>query len=78
VLCKLFATFTSEKVTDFIHLIFATTIDLYQMTDLSDMQQEVLEYPEFEHLKINFITSYKQAVEYTLAGLLKWFLINCR
>ena len=70
-LCRLFPTLTPEKARDFLNMQFAAAIGLFQMTDLSDLQKEVLGYPEFEHLKVNFAPAYTQAVEYILAGILR-------
>lgn len=69
-LCRLFPLLTSEKATKFLNLQLTVAIGLYQMTNLSDIQQEVLEYPEFVDLKIDFSSYFQDAVEYLLKGLL--------
>jgi hypothetical protein len=43
---------------------------LYAMTNISDVQQQVLDDPEFEHFRLDFTVSFQDAVEYLLQGVL--------
>ena len=44
-LCGLFPSLTLQKVAEFLNLQLAAAIGLYQMTNLSEVQRIVLEYP---------------------------------
>lgn len=68
-LCKTFCALTPAKVGEFVELQMATAIGLYQITNLSDVQEKVLEYPEFRHMKADFKGCLQKAVEYFLQGL---------
>jgi TetR/AcrR family transcriptional regulator len=70
VLCSLFPKLTIEKAANFLELQIAAAIGLFQMTDLSEMQQQILEDPEFAVLKLDFAISFQEAVEYLLNGKL--------
>lgn len=69
-LCRLFPKLTLEKVAEFLNLQLAAAIGLSQMTNLSEVQRIVLEYPEFEHFKIDFKVYFQKTVELLLQGLL--------
>jgi AcrR family transcriptional regulator len=69
-LCKIFPTLTPEKVGEFLELQLAAAIGLYQITNLSEIQRKVLEYPEFRHMKVDFNDYLKKAVEYLLREIL--------
>ncbi|MDH4219370.1 MAG: TetR family transcriptional regulator [Candidatus Aminicenantes bacterium] len=69
-LCGLFPLLTLEKVAEFLNLQLAAAIGLYQMTNLSEVQRIVLEYPEFEHFKLDFKVYFQKTVEHLLQGLL--------
>jgi AcrR family transcriptional regulator len=64
------AGFTSEKIMEFINLQAITGIGLYQMTDMSENQKNILELPEFAHFKVDFKQKYIQSIKYILEGLL--------
>ena len=68
-LCRTFGALTPEKVGEFVELQMATAIGLYQITNLSEVQEKVLEYPEFRHMKADFKGCLQKAVEYFLQGL---------
>ena len=70
-LCKMFPNLTQEKAEMFLELQIASAIGLYQITNLSDLQRKVLEYPEFQHMKVDFETYMRKAVECLLQGLMK-------
>ena len=69
-LCGLFPSLTLEKVAEFLNLQSAVAIGLYQMTNLSEVQRIVSEYPEFEHFEIDFKVYFQKTVEHLLEGLL--------
>jgi hypothetical protein len=53
-LCGLFPSLALEKISEFLNLQLAAAIGLYQMTNLSEVQRIVLEYPEFKHFQLDF------------------------
>jgi len=67
---RLFPQLTPEKSIRFLQLQFASAIGLYQMTDLTGLQQEVLAYPEYQHLHIDFESAYRHSVAAILKSLL--------
>jgi AcrR family transcriptional regulator len=69
-LVKLFPDLSLERVGIFLEIQFATAIGLYQMTNLSELQRKVLEYPEFRGLKMDFNCSLQKTVECLLQGLI--------
>lgn len=69
-LCDLFPELTQGKAFQFLNLQLAASIGLYTMTNLSDVQEEVLSYPEFENFKLDYNAYFKAAVEFLLKGLL--------
>ena len=69
-LCSLFPKLTIEKAVHFQELQIAAAIGLFQMTDLSEIQQQILDDPEFAVLKLDFAASFQEAVEYLLNGKL--------
>lgn len=69
-LCKMFPAMSREKAGQFLELQLAAAIGLYQITNLSELQHKVLEYPEFRHMKVDFSDYFKKAVENLLRGLL--------
>jgi AcrR family transcriptional regulator len=68
-LCKTFPCLTSEKAAEFLDLQLASAIGLYQLTNLSELQRRVLEYPEFQHMKVDFKPYFQKSVECLLHGL---------
>jgi AcrR family transcriptional regulator len=70
-LCRLFPSLTPEKALEFINVELATAIGLYQMTNLSEVQTEVLKDPEFKNFKVDFNSTYQKAIEYLIQGLLR-------
>jgi len=69
-LCGLFPTLRIENAVKFLNMQLAASIGLYTMTNLSEAQQKVLEYPEFEHFKVDYDTYFKESIKYLLQGLL--------
>ena len=69
-LCQKFPALSSEKAGEFIELQLASAIGLYQITNLSEMQQRVLEYPEFRPMKVDFSGYLQKAIECLLHGLM--------
>lgn len=69
-LCDLFPRLTRENAVKFLNMQFAASIGLYTMTNLSSVQQEVLTYPEFKHLKVDYDSYYQECLAYLLNGLL--------
>lgn len=69
-LCGIFPLLDSKKASEFMELHLASAIGLYQITNLSGLQQQVLEYPEFRHMKINFKAHLSKLVECLLGGLM--------
>jgi len=49
----------------------AAVIGLYQITNLSEVQRKVMEYPEFKHMKIDFNSYLQKSVECLLQGLIQ-------
>ena len=70
VLCSIFPKLSIEKAANFLELQIAAAIGLFQMTDLSEIQQQILDDPEFAVLKLDFAASFQEAVEYLLNGKL--------
>ena len=70
VLCGMFPKLTIEQAAYFLELKLASAIGLFHMTDLSEMQQRVLDDPEFEMLRVDFMSSFEETIEYLLSGLL--------
>ncbi len=70
VLCSVFPKLTIEQAANFLELQIASAIGLFQMTDLSEMQQQILEQPEFAVLKLDFETCFQETVEHLLNGIL--------
>jgi AcrR family transcriptional regulator len=68
--CLTFPEMNPHKAGQFLELQLALAIGLYQITNLSEMQKKVLEYPEFRHMKIDFNSYLQKAVECLLHGLL--------
>jgi len=68
-LCKMFPALSPEKAGGFLELQLAAVIGLYQITNLSEMQQRVLQYPEFRHLKVDFKSYLQKTVACLLHGL---------
>ena len=69
-LCKTFPGLSREKAVEFLELQLASAIGLYQITNLSELQRKVLEYPKFRHLKVNFKRYLQKTVECLLHGLM--------
>ena len=70
-LSGLFPGMTPDKSLCFFHLQLASAIGLYQMSNLSEVQNKVLSLPEFQHFKVDFRPFFRESVEYILKGLLK-------
>ncbi len=70
-LCEMFPALSPQKAGEFMELQLASMIGLYQITNLSNMQRKVLEYPEFKHLKIDFNSYLQKSVECLLRELAK-------
>lgn len=68
-LCEMFPALSPQKAGEFMELQLASVIGLYQITNLSEVQRKVLEYPEFKHMKIDFNTYLQKSVECLLKGL---------
>ena len=60
VLCGIFPELTIEKALNFLRLQLAAAIGLFQLTDLSEVQQTILEQPEFLVLKVDFAASFQE------------------
>jgi len=69
-LCSVFPKLTIEKAATFLQLQISAAIGLFQMTDLSETQQHILDNPEFAVLKLDFIHSFQKTIEYLLNGIL--------
>jgi AcrR family transcriptional regulator len=69
-LCEIFPALSPQKTGEFLELQLASVIGLYQITNLSEVQQKVLEYPEFKHMKIDFNSYLQKSVECLLHGLM--------
>jgi hypothetical protein len=69
-LCSLFSALSPQKAIRFLNMQLAVSIGLYRMTNLSTAQKEVLAYPEFKHLKVDYTVYYQECVEFLLKGLL--------
>lgn len=72
-ICMVFPKLSIEKAATFIQLQLAAATGLFQMTDLSETQQQILENPEFAVLKLDFASSFQEMIEYLLRGLLNDF-----
>ena len=70
-LCDMFPAINPQKAGEFLELQLASVIGLYQITNLSEVQRKVLEYPEFRHLKVDFSRYLQKSVECLLRGLIK-------
>lgn len=68
--CETFPALSPAKAREFLELQLASAIGLYQITNLSEMQRRVLEYPEFKHMKIDFNSYLQKSVKYLLCGLM--------
>ena len=68
-LCDMFPALSPQKAGEFLELRLASVIGLYQITNLSEVQRKVLEYPEFRHMKIDFNNYLQKSVECLLRGL---------
>lgn len=66
----LFPRLSQENAIKFLNMQFAASIGLYTMTNLSSVQEEVLTYPEFRNLKVDFETYYRECLTHLLNGLL--------
>jgi len=69
VLCSIFPELTIEKAARFLQLQLAAAVGLFQMTDLSETQQQILDNPEFSVLKIDFAAAFQETVEHLLSGI---------
>ena len=69
-ICDLFPSLHVEDAVKFLNMYLAASIGFYKMTNLSEVQQEVLALTEFQHLKMDYDAYFQQAVEYLLLGLL--------
>lgn len=72
-ICMVFPKLSIEKAATFIQLQLAAATGLFQMTDLTETQQQILENPEFAVLKLDFASSFQEMIEYLLRGLLNDF-----
>jgi AcrR family transcriptional regulator len=70
-ICQLFPSLTLEKALSFLNILVAAANGLYQMTTLTPLQREVMEYPEFKEMRIDFRSSYQEMVEHLLRGMLE-------
>jgi TetR/AcrR family transcriptional regulator len=70
-LCEIFPALSPQQAGEFLELQLASVIGLYQITNLSEVQQKVLEYPEFRHMKIDFNTYLQKLVEHLLKGFIQ-------
>jgi len=70
VLCSIFPKLTIDQAANFLELQIASAIGLFQMTDLSEMQQQILDDPEFAVLKLDFATSFQETIEHLLNGIM--------
>ena len=61
---------TPGKAAEFILLQSAMVSGLYAMTNISEVQQEVLDMSEFEHFRIDSTIAFQDAIEYLLRGML--------
>ena len=69
ILCRLFPSLDEVRALKFLQQQLAASIGLYTMTDLSATQREVLDLPEFNHFKVDFTDSFREAVIFLLKGL---------
>jgi AcrR family transcriptional regulator len=69
-MCTVLPVCNQGKAAEFILLQSAMASGLYAMTNISDVQQEVLDMPEFEHYRIDFTIAFQDSVEYLLQGIL--------
>jgi len=69
-LCGVFPKLSIEKSAHFLLLQMATATGLFQMADLSEMQRQILDNPEFAVLKMDFAATFQETVEYLLNGIL--------
>jgi len=69
-LCGLLPALSMENAVKFLNMQLAASIGLFTMTNLSEAQQSVLAYPEFENFRVDYNIYFKEAVEFILQGLL--------
>ena len=67
---KLFPSLSVENALKFLNMQLAAAIGLYTMTNLSPVQQKVLEDSEFDHFRVDYDIYYKETVGFVLQGLL--------
>ena len=70
VICELFPSMHAEDAVKFLNMQLAASIGFYRMTNLAEVQQEVLALPEFQHLHMDYDAYLQRTVEYLLLGLL--------
>jgi len=70
-LTKCLENWTTEKMSKFLNLQAALSIGLYQMTDLSNTQKEILQLPEFVHFRTDMRDSLLNGVNLILSGLIE-------
>lgn len=68
---RLFPIMRTDDTLAFLQMQLAASIGIYTMTDLSDIQREVLDMPEFRHFNIDYATVYETAVAHVLRGILE-------
>ena len=69
-LCTLFPTLTPEKAGRFLHVQGALAIGLYPATHLSDIQRQAMEQAGFEPIGMDFESTFREATEHLLRGLI--------
>lgn len=60
----------AEDAVKFLNMYLAASIGFYKMTNLSQVQHEVLALPEFQHFKMDYDAYVQRTVEYLLLGLI--------
>jgi hypothetical protein len=69
-ICELFPSLQAGDALKFLNMQMAASIGFHKMTNLSEVQQEVLALPEFQNLNIDYDAYFQRTVEYLLLGLL--------
>lgn len=69
-MCAALPTCTPGQAAEFLSLQSTMAGGLYAATNLSGVQRQVLDMPEFEHYHMDFTIAFQDAVEYLLQGML--------
>ena len=67
---SLFPMLNDEKVMEFLRLQIAISIGLFSMTNISEVQKNMLDKPEYSFMKVEIQKHMKMAIEHLITGVI--------